>query len=129
MVYFQGKQLCSFHFYFPFRNGSQYIQGRICSFNPIALRQAQIAYNFGLSGCNRVKIRLLLEEFCSAGKQTGPSCSKLTMSLVNVSLKFQTLISEIRHYFLLKKCAKASLIFSTKNISVFAYEVVKHLMS
>ena len=40
------------------------------------------------------------------------------MSLVNVSLKFQTLISEIRQYFLLKKCekllqcsAKASLIF------------------
>ena len=24
-------------------------------FNPIALRKAKIAYNFGLSGCNRVK--------------------------------------------------------------------------
>ena len=67
-------------------------------------------------------------------QRSGPSCSKLTMSLVNVSLKFQTLISEICHYFLLKKCeklcsAKASLIFSTKNISIFAYEVVKHLTS
>ena len=37
---------------------------------------------------------------------SGPGCSKLTMSLVNVSLKFQTLISEICHYFLLKKCEK-----------------------
>ena len=56
---------------------------------------------------------------------SGPGCSKLTMSLVNVSLKFQTLISEICQYFLLKKyekllqcTAKASHIFSTKNISV-----------
>ena len=51
----------------------------------------------------------------------GPGCSKLTTSLVNVSLKFQTLISQIRQYFLLKKCekllqcsAKASLIFQQK---------------
>ena len=33
----------------------------------------------------------------------GPGCSNLTTSLVNVSLKFQTLISEIWQYFLLKK--------------------------
>ena len=39
-------------------------------------------------------------------KRPGPGCSKLTTSLVNVSLKFQTLISEICHYFLLKKCEK-----------------------
>ena len=50
-------------------------------------------------------------------------------SFVNVSLKFQTLISEICQYFLLKKSAKASLILSTKNISVFGYKVVKHLTS
>ena len=30
-------------------------------------------------------------------------CSKLMTSLVNISLKFQTLISEIYQYFLLKK--------------------------
>ena len=30
-------------------------------------------------------------------------CSKLTMSLVNVSLNFQTLILQICQYFLLKK--------------------------
>ena len=36
--------------------------------------------------------------------KSGPSCSKLTTSLVNVSLKFQTLILQIHCYFLLKKC-------------------------
>ena len=30
---------------------------------------------------------------------SGPGCSKLTTSLVNVSLKFQTLISQICQYF------------------------------
>ena len=35
---------------------------------------------------------------------SGPSCSKLTTSLVNISLKFQTLILQIHCYFLLKKC-------------------------
>ena len=49
----------------------------------------------------------------------GPSCSKLTTSLVNVSLKFQTLISEICQYFCRKNMrsfcsAKASLIFFNK---------------
>ena len=48
---------------------------------------------------------------------TGPGCSKLTTSLVNVSLKFQTLISEICQYFLLKKCEK------------LRNKVVKHLTS
>ena len=66
---------------------------------------------------------------------SGPGYSKLTTSLVNVSLKFQTLISEIRQYVLLKKNVrsfyntKASLIFSTKNISVFGYKIVKHITS
>ena len=65
---------------------------------------------------------------------SGPGCSKLTTSLVNVSLKFQTLISNICQYFLLQNVrsfcsAKASLIFSTKNISVFGYIAVKHLTS
>ena len=35
----------------------------------------------------------------------GP-CSKLMRSLVNVSLKFQTFISQICQYFLLKNCEK-----------------------
>ena len=46
-------------------------------------------------------------------------CSKLTMSLVNVSLKFQTLISEICHYFLLKKCEKLLHSFFQEKISVY----------
>ena len=52
---------------------------------------------------------------------------KINDVVVNVSLKFQTLISDIRQYFLSKKCEK--LIFSTKNFSVFGYKVVKHLTS
>ena len=64
----------------------------------------------------------------------GPCCSKLTTSLVNVTLKFETYVSEIRQYFLLEKVrsfctAKASLIYSTKNISVFGDKVIKHLTS
>ena len=43
------------------------------------------------------------QAFC---KQSGPSCSKLTTSLVNETLKFQTLIFQICQYFLLKKCEK-----------------------
>ena len=38
--------------------------------------------------------------------KSGPNCSKLTTSLVNDSLNFQKLISEICQYFLLKKCEK-----------------------
>ena len=39
-------------------------------------------------------------------KTTGPGCSEQMMSLVNETLKFQTLISQIRQHFLLKKCEK-----------------------
>ena len=66
----------------------------------------------------------------------GPSCSKLTASLVNVLLKFQTLMSEIRQYFLLKKklreafaVQKLLYFFNKKNITIFGYKVVLHLMS
>ena len=45
-------------------------------------------------------------------KAPGPCCSKLMLSLVNFSLKFQTLISEIRHNFLLKKCEKLQKLLS-----------------
>ena len=77
-----------------------------------------------------------VSSFCLFFQQTkpGPGCSKLTTSLVNVSLKFQTLISDIRQYFLLKDVrrfcsAKASLIFFNNNIGVFCDKVVKHLTS
>ena len=64
----------------------------------------------------------------------GPSCSKLTMSLVNDSLKFQMAISQIHCYFLLKNVrilciAKDSHIFSTKNNNVFAHVVGIYLTS
>ena len=54
---------------------------------------------------------------------SGPGSSKLTMSLVNISLKFQSVISNIHQFFVEKSVrsfcsAKASLIFSTK-ISVY----------
>ena len=63
----------------------------------------------------------------------GPGCSKLTMSLVNVSLKFQTLISDFRQYFLLKKwellqCKSLSHFF-IKNIGVFNNKIIQHLTS
>ena len=62
----------------------------------------------------------------------GPGCSKLTMLLVNVSLKFQTLILQINQYFLLRKCekllhCKSFSHFFDKNFSVFGYKALKHL--
>ena len=62
----------------------------------------------------RRRLTFQAQSLCS-----GPGCSKLTTSLVNETLKFQTLISQICQYFLLKKnVRKAFLIFSTK-ISVY----------
>ena len=52
-------------------------------------------------------------------KHPGAGCSKVTASLVNVSLKFKTLILQIHCYFLLEKCENDSHIFPTKNNSVF----------
>ena len=63
---------------------------------------------------------------------SGPSCSKLTTSLVNVSLKFQTLILQIHCYFLLKKCenplhCKGFSHFFNKKITV--YLLLKSILS
>ena len=56
--------------------------------------------------------------------RSGPGCSKLTTSLVNVSLKFQKLISQIRQYFLLFFFAVLKLLsFFQQKIS--AYLVIK----
>ena len=59
---------------------------------------------------------------------------QLTTLLVNISVKFQTLISERCQYFLLKKCKKLLhcmqkllTFFQPKNTSVFKYKIVKHL--
>ena len=60
---------------------------------------------------------------------SGPGCSKLTTSLVNVSLKFQKFITQICHYFFMKKCEKSFSHFFNKNFSVFGHKFVKHLTS
>ena len=71
---------------------------------------------------------LALISLLKARNRSGPGCSKLTMSLVNVLLKFQTLISQICQYFLSKKsekllqCKSFSHFFSTK---IALYLVIK----
>ena len=57
---------------------------------------------------------------------SGPGCSKLTMSLVNLSLKFQKLISQISRYFLLKKCVKLLLCKSVSHF--FQQKISLHLV-
>ena len=49
---------------------------------------------------------------------TWPGCSKLTTLLVNILLKFQTLISQIHQYVLLKNCEKLKLSCFQQKISV-----------
>ena len=62
-------------------------------------------------------------------------CSKLTMSLVNISLKFQTLPSQICQYFFVEKIQEAFAMqmllsfFQLNNFNVFGYKVIKYLMS
>ena len=75
-------------------------------------------------GYKAVKCRALLDTTCFGGqfsdqipiKSPGPSCSKLTTSLINEMLKFQTLISQICQFFLLKKCEK---LLQCKSFSYF----------
>ena len=59
----------------------------------------------------------------------GPGCSKLTMFLVNISLKFQPLISEICQNFFVEKSEKKLLSFFNKKYLFFGNKVVKHLTS
>ena len=73
-----------------------------------------------------IKASVLMLENCqtvvqfSMHQRPGPGCSKLTTSLVNASLNFQKLISQICQYFL---------IFSTKKFNVLGDKAVKHLTS
>ena len=58
----------------------------------------------------------------------GPGCAKLTMSIVNVSLNFQKLISHICQYFLLRKCEKLLQCKSFSNVfkqKISVYLVIK----
>ena len=61
-------------------------------------------------------------------KISGPSCSKLTMSLVNESLKFTSSDTQIRRNVLLKKgeCKSYSHFFS-KNIRILYIESAKRV--
>ena len=66
----------------------------------------------------------------SRGYELGPSCSKLTTSLVNDSLKFTSSDTRICRNFLLKNVssfcsAKATHIFSAKNIRILYTESAK----
>ena len=56
---------------------------------------------------------------------SGPSCSKLTTSLVNDSLKFTLRDTQICWNFLLKKMWVATHIFSAKNIRILYIESTK----
>ena len=78
--------------------------------------------------CKDTELNMELNAIVKISKP-GPGCSKLTTSLVNVSLKFPTLISQTRQHFSLKKCEKLLSFFFNKNISIFGYKVVKHLTS
>ena len=70
-------------------------------------------------------------------KWSGLGCSKPTTSLVNVSLKFQSLkYLKYSNIFCWKKCEKLLQLrcksfshFFNKNINVFGYKDVKHLIS
>ena len=59
-------------------------------------------------------------------KSTGAGCSKLTTSLVNVSLKFKTLILQIHCYSLLEKCEN---VLQCKRFShVFQQKILAYLI-
>ena len=60
------------------------------------------------------KIALPLHSNCQQIQTSGPGCSKQMTSLVNVSIKFQMLISEICQYLLLKNVRSFCNFFNKK---------------
>ena len=69
-------------------------------------------------------LKLKLQFLCCNNESSGAGCSKLMMSLVNVSLIFLKLISQICQYFFLKKRSEAFalqklLSFFQQKISVY----------
>ena len=75
------------------------------------------------------RLKLIMPRLCidASYKTTRPGCAKLTTSLVNVSLKFQTLISQICQYFFVEKMREAFAVqkllsFFRQKISL--YEVI-----
>ena len=133
-----------------FSHAQAHLNHKLFSKISVRPRKVQFTASFGIINnisimfkANQFKVKYRLhKKHCKSCKatsiqtnlnfiKTGGSCSKLTTSLVNNLLKYQTAILQIHCYFLLKKCknplhctAKDSRIFSTKNNSVFAFEVV-----
>ena len=54
----------------------------------------------------------------------GPGCSKLTMSLVNVSLKFVTFLSEIRQYVFVEKMSEVFAVQKLLTVFQHMYQCV-----
>ena len=82
---------------------------------------------FSRTNCS-MALKLGIEGFLvrhNVTQSSGLGCSKLTPLLVNVLLKFQTWISEVPKFFLLKKCQNLSF-FSTKKSVHFGYKVIEH---
>ena len=71
---------------------------------------------------NIVIIDMSVKRLVYRSSRAGPGCSKLTMSLVNDSLKFTSSDTQICRNFLLKKCEH---IFSAKNIRILCIESPK----
>ena len=113
-----------------------YFQGVKMLFGENTMPEALLSALVGMSPTytNRRVFKCIPNLVCDCMSfPTVPGCPKLT-SLVNVSLKFQTLISQICHYFLFRKCekllqCKSFSHFFSKNISEFGYRVIKHLTS
>ena len=72
MIHFQARQLCQ-NCFVPFLKVVYSVRKEIA---------------LSVSKFLPYRVDIILEIACRSVKQTGPSCSKLTMSLVNVSLKF-----------------------------------------
>ena len=134
--FYKGNNLCDFLFAFMMeeahQNGDLLVKGRICSWGANSFLYELIQIGKGSKNQNdRVtspeSVHIHLNTtfgWCSLDQiflshpsskhttllfciyQSGPRCSKLTTSLVNILLKFQMLIPQICRYFLLKKCEK-----------------------
>ena len=76
----------------------------------------ELMVRFNLLTCSFVLLSLIMvhQKQNNAVQHPGPGCSKLRTSLVNIFLKFQKLIFQIRQYFLLKKCEKLLSFFNKK---------------
>ena len=86
--------------------------------------QRQFAWNVKYYFLGKIfkNVRIIFQNY-----YPGPSCSRLTTSLVNDSLNLQLSDTQICWNFLLKKCcsAKATHIFSAKNIRILYIESIK----